>query len=241
MRARTWQWIGLAVGLAVFAGVWADEHAHGPVTGADKAIYDRIGALEPTLHVDEIGDALSSPVEVPAAVATTFVVTVWWWTLGDRRMALCAAISGILAGAAIYGLKESIQRPLPPRVAGAWYKYSFPSGHTISAVANVGLLLLVAPQVYADVKRLTQAQARRAWRWGVAAWVAFALVVGVARILSQRHWASDVYASWGVGLALCCAVLLAFGLPRPASLHQDEDDGSARTGAHGRRRTEPAR
>ena len=227
LRARTWQWIGLAVGVALFLAVWTDERVHGPVTGADRAVYDRVGSWEPTAHVDEVGDALSMPVDVEAAVAITFVTVLWWWSLGDRRMALCAAVSGAVVGAAIYGLKQSIQRPLPPRVAGAWYKYSFPSGHTISAVANVGLLVLVAPQVYADVKRLGPAAAKRLWRWSVTAWAALAVLWGCARILSQRHWASDVYASWGVGLAICCAVLLAFGLPRPPSLHAGKDQAAA--------------
>lgn len=220
MRARAWQWLGLVAGLLAFVLLWLDQLLHGPVSGADQAAYDLVGRWqEHGFPANALGDVVSTPVSVPWAVGLTALAVVAWWLLRDRRMALWAAAGGVVAGAAIYGLKESIRRPLPPRAAGAWYKYSFPSGHTISAVANVGLLILLAAQVVVDRRGLTGEQARRCWAWAVAAWGAEAAVMGVARILTQRHWASDVYASWAIGLALACALLLVARVPRPPHLH----------------------
>jgi len=217
---RRWQWLGLVLGVVVFLLIWADQLLHGPLSGADQAVYDQVGAWQDHgLPVHAVGEVVSTPVSVPWAVAITALTTIVWWVLRDRRMAAWAAGSGILAGAAIYGLKESIKRPLPPFAAGAWYKYSFPSGHTISAVANVGLLILLGAQVLVDRRGWSGAAATRAWYWAVVAWSVEAVAMGIARILTQRHWASDVYASWGVGLALACGVLLVAKVPGPAHLH----------------------
>jgi hypothetical protein len=86
-------------------------------------------------------------------------------------------------------------------------------------VANVGLIVLLTAQVVVDRRNLAGDDARRCWRWALAGWAVVALVMGLARILSQRHWASDVYASWAVGLALACGILLLARVPRPAHLH----------------------
>ncbi len=219
MRARTWQWIGLAVGFLGFGLFWLDLNYHGPVSGADQATYDLIGRWQAQgVPINEISEYVSLIVSVPYAIAVTCIVVLAWWLLRDRRMAILASIGGLVGGGIIWGLKEGIQRPLPPKVGDQWY-YSFPSGHTISAVANLGLLILLTGQVLVDRFGLDEKAARRAWRWSVPAWVAFALVMGISRILTQRHWASDVYASWCVGLALTCAVLLVAGLPWPPHLH----------------------
>jgi undecaprenyl-diphosphatase len=223
MTPRSWQWTGLAVGLVLFAAIYADETVHGPLYGMDQGICDRIGDCttpnSPPNALNTIGEDLTRIVSVPYAVGLTVLAVVAFWLLRDRRMAVWAAVSGIVAGAAIYGLKQSIKRPLPPKAAGAWYGFSFPSGHTISAVANVGLLILLGAQVLVDRRKPSPEQSRRIWRWAVVLWAVFALAMGVGRILTQRHWATDVYASWAVGLALACAMLLVARVPRPPWLH----------------------
>src|ERR1051326_4504277 len=209
MSPRRWQWTGLAAGLGGFALVWLDDAAHGPLYRADQPIYDALSRWNARLPLRALGDAATQVVSVPWAVAITALAVVAWWLLRDRRMAAWGAVSGMAAGAAIYALKQSIRRPLPPVAAGAWYKYSFPSGHTISATANVGLLILLGAQVVVDRRRPGPDGARRVWYRAVGLWVAFAVLMGIGRILTQRHWASDVVGSWFVGLALACATLLA--------------------------------
>ncbi|MEA3165896.1 MAG: hypothetical protein QOJ26_765 [Thermoplasmata archaeon] len=224
MTPRAWQWVGLALGLAAFGLVYADVTLHGPLYEADQGTCDRIGDCTtpntPPHGLNTPGELATKVVSVPYAVALTAIAVISFWLLRDRRMAVWAAVSGMVAGAAIYGLKESIQRPLPPKAAGAWYGFSFPSGHTISAVANVGLLILLAAQVVIDRKRPSPEHSARIWHWAVALWVVFAITMGIGRILTQRHWASDVYASWGIGLALACATLLVARVPRPPALHE---------------------
>jgi membrane-associated phospholipid phosphatase len=220
MRARAWQWVGLVAGLLGFALFWLDEFLKGPLSRADPAAYALVGRWQDHgFPANAVGDAVSTPVSVPWAVGLTAITVVAWWLLRDRRMALWAGAGGLVAGAAIYGLKQTIQRPLPPHAAGAWYKFSFPSGHTISAVANVGVLILLMAQVFVDRWGLEGKRARRCWMWAIAAWCAEAVLMGFARILTQRHWAGDVYASWAVGLALACGLLLLAGVPRPPHLH----------------------
>lgn len=216
VKARHWQWTGVAVGLAGFLAVWMDVRLHGPLSGADRPTYDWLARLQDHgIPMGSLGDIVSAPVSVPAAVALTALAAIWWWVLGQRWLAGWAAGSGLLVGAAIFGLKESIQRELPPRAAGAWYRYSFPSGHTISATANVGLLFLLGAQVLVNRRDLPGQAARRVWRWAIVLWSSCALAMGLARIASQRHWASDVVASWAIGLALTCLALLLAGIPHP--------------------------
>lgn len=242
MRAKTWQWIGLAVGLLGFGLFYLDLHFHGPVSGADKATYDLIDGWEKKgVPVNEVGEWVSLVVSVPYAIAVTCVVVLAWWLLRARHMAVWASVAGLAAGGTIWGLKVAIRRPLPPKVVDQWY-FSFPSGHTISAVANLGLLILLTAQVLVDRFGLDEKAARRAWKWTVPAWAAFALVMGVSRILTQRHWASDVYASWCVGLALTCAVLLVARLPWRPHLHAKGEPlhlGKLLRGLRGPREGEP--
>jgi membrane-associated phospholipid phosphatase len=75
------------------------------------------------------------------------------------------------------------------------------------------MLILLGAQVYIDRKKPAPEKAAKVWHWAVAVWVAFAVLMGIGRILTQRHWASDVYASWAVGLALACAMLLIAKVP----------------------------
>lgn len=111
-------------------------------------------------------------------------------------------------------LKFTLQRDLTPVADGAWYRYSFPSGHTVGAAADTGLLILLAAQ-----RRIGRGRAnpRRTWAVAVGAWAFLVLSTGVGRVLAQKHWASDVVGSLGIGVALACAILLVAGIPYPAS------------------------
>jgi undecaprenyl-diphosphatase len=232
--ARRWQWRGLVAGSAAFLWVAFDDRMHGPLFRADARVYDRVSAWDAAGYpVHALGEAVSRPASVPWAIALTALAAVAWWLLGARRWAVWAAASGLAVAAAITLLKQGFRRELPPLAAGAWYGYSFPSGHTVAAVANVGVLFLLGAQVRVDRRRLGPARARATWRWAVAAWAALSLATGVARILTQRHWASDVYASWGLGTALACATLLLARIPAPAARHEGGSSPKTDTDAPG--------
>lgn len=228
-RARRWQWLGVWTGGSVFALVALDFLAGGPVSGLDQAVYDRITAWQaagwPLHWWAEAATKAASP---PYASAITLFVVAWWWLQGQRRLAAWGAGGSLAVALAITILKQGFRRELPPLAAGAWYGYAFPSGHTIGAAANLGLLVLLAAQRRIDRRGLRGEQAHHAWTAAVASWALLTVVVGIGRVLTQRHWASDVLASWGLGTALACATLLLARVPSsPAAV-----PGASSAGPH---------
>jgi membrane-associated phospholipid phosphatase len=214
MTPRQWQRFGVAAGTALGLLVTVDFLAGGPISALDQGIYDRIGAWEESgLPVHWWAEALTKVAAPAYATAITVAVVAWWWLTGHRRLAYWGAGASAASAVLITLLKQGFQRELPPVAAGAWYGYSFPSGHTIGAAAALGLLVLLGAQRRIDRLQLHGPAARRTWAVAVVAWALLTLVVGVGRILTQRHWASDVLASWGIGTALACGTLLLARIP----------------------------
>ncbi|HUR60771.1 MAG TPA: phosphatase PAP2 family protein [Candidatus Thermoplasmatota archaeon] len=220
--ARRWQLIGLAASLGLFAVLLADRLWHGPLSGADQAVYDAVTPLhERGLPVHAIGEVLSWPGSVPGALAVTAAAVIVWFLRGARKMAAWAVVGGLVASGAVTLVKLAFHRQAPPfGIAG---NASFPSGHTLGATANLGLLILLEAQVLVDRHGWAGAYAARAWRWALTAWGIAALGTAAARLMAQAHWATDVLAALALGTALACATLLAARVPRPAQ------DASRRT------------
>jgi membrane-associated phospholipid phosphatase len=214
MTPRRWQWLGVGLGGIVFALDALDVALGGPVSGFDESVYDRITAWEQSgMPIHWWSEAFTAPTgTLPAALIVAAVVT-WWWVRGSRRLALWGAGGSLAALLAIVVAKHTFQRELTPMAAGAWYRYSFPSGHTVGAAAALGLLILLGAQRRIDRLGLQGQAARRAWTIAVSVWATLALLTGLARVLTQKHWASDVLASWGIGVALACGTLLLARIP----------------------------
>ncbi|MCA1810433.1 MAG: phosphatase PAP2 family protein [Halobacteriales archaeon] len=214
-RARRWQWVGLGAGLALLALLLADQWLQGPLQRADPAAYRIVTPWhEGGWPVHAVGEALSWPGSVPGTLAITAAVVAAWWLRGARAAAGWAVGGGLAAAGAVTLVKLLAHREPPPFgvAAGA----SFPSGHTVGAAANLGLLILLEAQVLIDRHGWEGAQAARAWRWALGAWAVAAFGTGVARLLAQAHWATDVLAALALGTAVACATLLAARVPRPA-------------------------
>ncbi|GEC10384.1 phosphatase PAP2 family protein [Streptomyces spinoverrucosus] len=109
-------------------------------------------------------------------------------------VALCLACLGT-GQAARYGVMQLIARPRPPRAEWATHAsgWSFPSGHTTTAVLTAGLLV-VAVLVRGARGRTLLALA--ACCWGA--------LVGLTRVYLGVHWFTDVLGGW---LGLCLAAL----------------------------------
>lgn len=143
-----------------------------------------------------------------------------------RRPGLCAAVNLVLATLLNLLLKTLIQRPRPEgyRLV-AESGFSFPSGHSMVAMAFYGLLIWMVWRYEKDalVRRL-----------GVIGFGLVIALVGLSRIYLGVHYASDVLAgfcasiAWlGVYTKLLAPVFLA---PRedPRGAPGEKDGGSGR-------------
>jgi undecaprenyl-diphosphatase len=128
----------------------------------------------------------------------------------DRQSRRSEAIMLVLAvaGSALVGaaLKATIRRPRPdlflPLVrASGW---SFPSGHTLNAIALYGMLAWLAGQARPGWQRVLLTAGAFGW----------AGLVGFSRIYLGAHYPSDVAASMLIGI-LWLSVLLRVGQLRP--------------------------
>ena len=143
-----------------------------------------------------------------------------------RRPGLCAAVNLVLATLLNLLLKTLIQRPRPEgyRLV-AESGFSFPSGHSMVAMAFYGLLIWMVWRYEKDslVRRL-----------GVIGFGLVIVLVGLSRIYLGVHYASDVLAgfcasiAWlGVYTKLLAPIFLA---PRedPRGAPGEKDGGSGR-------------
>src|SRR5688572_28653234 len=211
MRAiDDWQWAGVAAGLALFGILAWDGIARGPIYGTDSVVNDWVGDRAadgwPTRTV---GELLSLPADVAVATMVIVVFALIWWSWGERRIATWAIVGGGGTALLLTLLKRAFERERPTFSELAPHSYSFPSGHTLTAAAALGILIVMGTQVHVDRRKMRGDQARRAWRIALTSWIVLSFLVGLARVLAQRHWMSDVLASWCLGLALVCAVLRA--------------------------------
>lgn len=121
------------------------------------------------------------------------------WIRYGRSMALAGAAAGI----SVQVLKFLAGRTRPELWLGPFQHArtaatSFPSGHTIGAFAIAGVLIFQSPSRTMRVAALLLAAS-----------------VGVSRVLTFRHWTSDVLASTIIGLLL--AWMVSRAVPAGAS------------------------
>lgn len=109
-----------------------------------------------------------------------------------RRPGACAAVNLVCAAALNILLKQLIQRPRPDGFRLITESgYSFPSGHSMAAMAFYGLLAWMVWHYERD----------RLVRWLCVAGFALVIVlIGISRIYLGVHYASDVIAGFCVSL-----------------------------------------
>jgi membrane-associated phospholipid phosphatase len=133
------------------------------------------------------------------------IVSAWW--LAGRRLAAVfqlLAWGGALISTAVKAFVRR-ERPLPPQVqvvVAPLGGTSFPSGHVLTYVGFYGFLAY-----------LLAVEIRNPWLrdCGVAALAALLGTVGPSRIQQGHHWATDVAASYFLGLAYLLALVELFG------------------------------
>lgn len=193
-------------GLLVFGGLTM------LVTGGLTADADLVA----TQSVQGLGLPLLGPLMIgvslpgffPQVVVLIAGVAFLFWRAGYRtesRFALVASASALVTEV----FKRLVARPRPDAelvsvIEGAG-GHSFPSGHTLFYVTFFGFLAYLA---YAQLK---PGRVRTALLWISALMI---VLIGPSRIWMGQHWASDVLASYALGLTYLVGLVWLYGRRR---------------------------
>lgn len=176
------------------------------IAGLDQPILQAaMAARSPVLDVIVTGYTdIAGPIGMPIiAVAAILILSL------RRRSwtpAILIAAAGVGSLAMTIAGKDIIGRVRPPladAVPPYEYSASFPSGHTLNAVAVVGTIayLLILRQTSVVARTIT-----------VTAAALFALTIGLSRVFLGHHWFTDVVAAWLLGAAWLALVITAHRL-----------------------------
>ena len=123
----------------------------------------------------------NSPLWSLGALASLAWGSTVWREFGWRVLA-----GTLVAGAATTALKWLFRRQRPPGEGRGFYtrfdRHAFPSGHAGRSACIVILLAPLLPP------------------WGFALLACWAVLVGLARVVLQVHFVSDIIGGWAVGL-----------------------------------------
>ncbi len=152
------------------------------------------------------------------ATIGVIVLAFWLWRQKAPLNALLLIFS--LAGAVLFNslLKLLFARPRPTIIQQLVVEnnYSFPSGHTIAAVAIYGLLAVWLWQ-------------QRRWWWATLCGL-WPLAVALSRVYLGVHYPSDVLASLAVGSLWIMAVVVSSGFF--IAIHRARQLSTRPTGGH---------
>lgn len=208
--------ITLIIGLALTAGLTAlaagvyDAVAEADgIAGLDRPVLDAAISLRtPTGNhlvttFTNLGGTSGMPI-LATVVALLLALTGpkrWSWT--PIVLVTVTGLGSLLltvVGKAVVGRHRP---PLADAVAPFETSSSFPSGHSLNALALAGIVayLLVRRQRRAGARILTVALAST-----------FALVMGLSRVYLGLHWLTDVLVAWSLALAWLTMVITAHRL-----------------------------
>jgi len=198
---RTWLLVLLAITLPVFAFLTLQIAADGPVTQFDRAVssqWEEHGRTAPALVT--FFRVLTFLGGAPFLAVLTAAVMILLNRRGEGWLAL--ALAGTVAGNFLLNwvAKELVRRPRPefavPLVEET--SWSFPSGHSMSALVVYGMLAYVLAVGFS------------LGRWRPAVFGGLALLIlgiGCSRVYLGAHWPSDVVAGFAGGtIWLACCI-----------------------------------
>ncbi|UDM20678.1 phosphatase PAP2 family protein [Clavibacter michiganensis] len=199
--------LALAFGLsAIAAQVYDNVTDADGVAGLDKPLLAfMIGIRTPWLN-----DVATAYTDVAGVVVMPIIAVVTMLFLAVRRRSWTPIILVVAAGGGSLLLtiagKDLIGRARPA-LADAVPPYetspSFPSGHTLNAVAIAGILAYL----------LLLRQHRRVTRvLSIAVAVVFAVTIGISRVYLGHHWFTDVLAAFFLSGAWLAVVITAHRL-----------------------------
>lgn len=212
--------LGLSVAAVEVYDAVADEDG---VAGVDRPLLDFALTLRTPVAetivtgFTDIAGTIGMPIIAVAAILILAIKRRSW-----TPVVLIVAAGGGSLLMTIAG-KELIQRERPPLSAAVppfEHSPSFPSGHTLNAVAVVGII------AYVLVLRRNSPGARAAIILGA---VVFALLVGLSRVYLGHHWFTDVLVGWILGALWLSIIVTAHRLYLTARQHRHAgDSGSSR-------------
>jgi membrane-associated phospholipid phosphatase len=189
----------IAAGLAGFGVVFAVVRLD-PSARLDVALtrtFQRI--RDPRLK--QLMTAVSWPGFPPQSRVIPFAIIGAWLSLGLRAEAATQALAAGGSGLATI-LKLIARRPRPVAsqvtvVSAPLGGTSFPSGHVLTYMGTYGILAyLLAARIRPSVPRVAF----------VAAPISLIALVGPSRIYQGHHWATDVLASYLIGISYVAVV-----------------------------------
>ncbi len=210
------------VALAAFIVISVDTAWRGPISSGVVGVNDVVAQWQARgLPVHPVGWALSQLGDFVVGIPILLLAAAlcFWARAWIRALALLG-IAGVAPGlvSVLQGWLTGKNRPIPNldpmlipdaenspvRVGGA---HLFPSGHSLEAVVDWGLLALLAVPVFLVYLKRSPVSSRRWRRFAIAGWLLAAVLTGIGRILRQAHGYNDVLAGWSLGLALLFAGL----------------------------------
>jgi len=181
-----------------FLAIVFDLLGSAPLVAADP----RVSALVEAFRAPELTRFMWMGTVVGGTVSTIFftagiALLLWAWS---RREAATQLVLTVATGSAAVAVAKLLFHRQRPPAANALIispsSYSFPSGHSMSGVVMFITLAIVLIPVLHTL--------RGRFMTGVVC-TAIALWIGLSRIYLGVHWATDVYASWCLGLAIVVA------------------------------------
>lgn len=206
----------LAIGLSIAAvEVYDAVTDEDGVAGIDQPMLD----FALTLRTPAAAAIVTGFTDIAGTVGMPIVAVVALLILALKRRSWTPVVLIAAAGAGsllmtIAG-KELIQRERPPLSAAVpptEHSPSFPSGHTLNAVAVVGII------AYLLVLRRNSPVARAVI---IAAAALFAVCVGLSRVYLGHHWFTDVLVGWILGALWLSLVITAHRLYLTAREHHE--------------------
>ena len=198
-------WTTVVVGAVPFLLLWLlVRAAWTPLAALDRAVAADLNTVVSTspLAVGALG-AVTELGGTGTAILLFGLATLFLLMRRQRRLAAFVVATGI--GLAVLGpvTKAIVNRARPvvaSPVAETPSNASFPSGHAMTALVTLGvLLLLVLPGVR-----------RQARRWLIAGTALLVVAVGVTRLALGVHFVSDVLAGWALGAGWLAVTVAAF-------------------------------
>ena len=178
--------IVVAVSLVIFALLLEDVLA-GEAVRLDGMAYALIVERLRTPLLTPVMEAFSALATVPVLVVVLLVIIAF---APGRRPGWCCAVNLALVTLLNVVLKALVRRPRPTgfRLASAT-GFSFPSGHSMAAMAFFGLIIWFVWRHVRDRRRRTALTVALAF---------VILMIGVSRVYLGVHYASDVLAGFCV-------------------------------------------